>query len=289
MVKIMDGAIVAENIYGQIGKDLAKARTSGYKTKPKLVIVMVGNNPASAIYVKQKLKACETLGFECVIKHFEESEVASTEILLKQVKRFNADKKVNGILVQMPLPAFIDKNKVVAAIDPEKDVDGLNPFNMGRTFLGVEFEYLTPCTATGVVRMLEYYKVPLTGQRVAMVGAGIIAGRPTACMLSNRGATVTICNSKTINLGKITFDADIVIVAVGKAKMIKAKMVRKGAVVVDIGISKDAKGKLHGDVDFKAVSEKAKLISPVPGGVGKLTVACLMENLVKAAIKQWQE
>jgi len=285
----MDGSEVAKKIYAEMKASLARAQKAGYKGKPKLVIVMVGNNPSSAIYVQQKIKACKELGFDCVVEHLQEKETKSTEVVLEKIVKLNEDKSVNGIIVQMPLPSYLDKNILIAAIDPAKDVDGLTPSNVGRTFLGTEFEYLTPCTATGVVRMLEFYGVKIVGKKVAVIGSGIVAGKPIALMLSNRKATVTVCNSKTPRLSEYTTKADIVIAAVGVAKLLKASMVKKGAVIVDVGISKDGLGKLQGDVDFLGVSKKAKLISPVPGGVGKLTVACLMENLVKAALGQWKK
>ncbi len=284
MAQIMDGVEVAKSIYEGIEKSLVSARKSGYIGVPKLVIVMVGHNPSSSIYVQQKIKACKELGFECELHLQEEADVESTAELVKIVEKLNSQKDVNGIIVQLPLPAYIDKNLVIAAIDPKKDVDGLTPGNIGKTFLGVEFEYLTPCTATGVVRMMEYYGIELAGKKVVVIGAGIVAGKPIALMLANRRATVTICNSKTSDLKNYTADADIVVVAVGVAGLLKASMVKKGAVIVDVGITKDGLGKLHGDVDFANVSKKVAYISPVPGGVGKLTVACLMENLVKAAI-----
>lgn len=288
MVKIMDGAIVAKKIYAGMDKALDKAKKAGYRGKPKLVILMLGDNPSSSIYVQQKIKAGKELGFDCELQHLQEKEVSSTEVLIKKVLKLNVDISVNGIIVQMPLPTYIDKTLVIAAIDPRKDVDGLTPANIGRTFLGKEFEYLTPCTATGVVKMLEYYGVETIGKKVVVVGSGIVAGKPIALMLSNRRATVTLCNSKTPELKDYTLRADIVVVAVGIAGLLKDTMVKKGVVVVDVGISKDGLGKLKGDVDFEAVSKLAKLISPVPGGVGKLTVACLMENLVIAALDQWK-
>jgi methylenetetrahydrofolate dehydrogenase (NADP+)/methenyltetrahydrofolate cyclohydrolase len=184
----------------------------------------------------------------------------------------------------MPLPQHLDKTAIIRAIDPAKDVDGLTPVSYGETTLGVEFERFAPCTAKGVLKMLEYYGVPLAGSRVTVVGSGIIAGKPIALMLSNRKATVTICNSKTKDLAALTRQAEILVVAVGSARMIGAEMVSAGAVVVDVGISRDGLEKISGDVDFEQVSKKVRLISPVPGGVGRLTVACLMENLLLAAI-----
>lgn len=282
----MDGKVVAEQIYSEISSGYLLALESGkLKRKPKLMIVMLGNNEASAIYIKMKIKACEKLGFDYEVDHHPEAEKYSTEqVIEKIVRKHNLDSGVDGIIVQMPLPPQIDKTAVIRAIDPSKDVDGLHPLSYGETALGVEFEYYAPCTARGVVKMLEYYNVPIAGQRVVVIGSGIIAGKPIAMMLSNRKATVTVCNSKTRDLADITRQADILVVAVGSARMIKADMVKEGAVVVDVGISRDGLEKISGDVDFEKVSPKARLISPVPGGVGKLTVACLMENLLKAAV-----
>lgn len=281
----MDGKVVAESIYAGIEADFKVARDSGkLARKPKLVIVMIGNNESSAIYVRMKIKACERLGFDYFLDHYPEADYYDTQKVIEIVRKHNLDQSVDGIIVQMPLPAQIEKVTVIRAIDPAKDVDGLHPLNYGETSLGVDFEYYVPPTARGVVRMLEFYKVPIAGQRVVVIGSGIIAGKPIAMTLSNRKATVTICNSKTRDLGEISRIADILVVAVGSARLIKADMVKPGSVVVDVGISKDGLEKTSGDVDFDAVKDKVRLISPVPGGVGRLTVACLMENLLKAAI-----
>jgi methylenetetrahydrofolate dehydrogenase (NADP+)/methenyltetrahydrofolate cyclohydrolase len=245
---------------------------------------MIGNNESSAIYVRMKMKACERLEFDYFLDHRPDAETFTTEQVIEIVRQHNNDRSVDGIIVQMPLPPQIVKSEVIRAISPAKDVDGLHPLSYGETSLGVDFEYYVPPTARGVVRMLEFYKVPIAGQRVVVIGSGIIAGKPIAMTLSNRKATVTICNSQTRDLAEISRTADILVVAVGSARMIKADMVKEGAVVVDVGISKDGLEKTSGDVDFEAVKDKVRLISPVPGGVGKLTVACLMENLLKAAV-----
>lgn len=282
---IMDGKVVAADIYEKIKHDFELAKSLGrLKKAPKLVIVLIGSNEASLVYVKQKIKACEMLGFECVLDHHPDSEALDWKKVGEIILKHNLDDSVDGIILQMPLPAHIKRASVIAQISPQKDVDGLHPLSYGETALGKDFEYYQPCTAHGVVKMLEYYKIPIEGQRIVIVGAGIVAGKSIGLMMMNRGATVTICNSKTRNLEQITKEADILIVAVGSQKMIKASMVKEGAVVVDVGISRNELGKLSGDVDFEEVKKKASYISPVPGGVGKLTVALLMWNLLKAAI-----
>ena len=282
---VMDGEVVASKIYDTIRGDYGNARKAERLNRsPKLVILLIGENPASLIYVNRKIKACQELGFECQLDQRIDAENYDVEKIVEIVGKYNSDQKVDGIIVQMPLPNGIEPNKVLEAIEPRKDVDGLSPVSYGRTALGLGFEYFQPCTANGVVKMLEYYKLPIAGQRVVVVGAGIVAGKAIALMLMNRKATVTVCNSKTADLGEITKLADILVVATGKTKMITAEMVKPGAVVIDVGISRNKDGEISGDVDFLAVKEKVSFISPVPGGIGKLTVACLMENLLKAAL-----
>lgn len=279
MAKILDGKAVAESIYDGI-----KSNMSAVVKKPKLVIIMLGDNAASLVYIKQKFAACEMLGFDCKLEHVEDASKWSNADVIELIEKYNKDQTVTGMIVQMPLPEHLDKTVIIPHISPEKDVDGLTPYSYGLTTLGVEFERFCPCTAKGVVKMLEFYKIPVTGQRVVVVGSGIIAGKPIALMLSNRKATVTICNSKTKNLAEVTKMADILVVAVGKAKMIDAKMIKKGVVVIDVGISRDGDEKISGDANFEALLPIVSAISPVPGGVGKLTVACLMENLLLSAI-----
>lgn len=278
MAKILDGKVVAESIYDGI-----RSKALLIKKKPKLVIIMLGNNPASLVYIKQKVAACEMLGFEYKLEHLEDSEQLKNKDVIDIIEKYNQDVSVTGMIVQMPLPDHLDKAVIIPHISPEKDVDGLTPYSYGLTALGVEFEKYSPCTARGVIRMLEFYDIAVTGKKVVVVGSGMIAGKPIALMLSNRKATVTICNSKTTELVAITKTADILVVAVGKARMIDAKMVKKGAVVIDVGISRDGSEKISGDADFENLQSVVSAISPVPGGVGKLTVACLMENLLKSA------
>ncbi len=283
--QIMDGKVVAAAVYEKIKEGFLIAKENGKLTRPpKLVIVLIGSNEASLIYIRQKIKACEELGFECVLDHHQNIENYDWKKVGEVIRKYNNDSAVDGIIVQMPLPAGIDRSRVLITIDPRKDVDGLHPLSYGETALGIDFEHYPPCTANGVVKMLNYYHIPIEGQRVVIVGSGIVAGKAIALMLMNRKATVTVCNSKTKNLAELTRQADILVVAAGKARMITDDMVKKGAVVVDVGISGNATGKISGDVDFERVKAKASFISPVPGGVGKLTVACLMENLLKAAI-----
>lgn len=283
--QIMDGKVVAADIYNKIKTEYIAARELGkLATPPKLVIVLIGSNESSLIYVKQKIKICEELGFECVLDHRPDAENYDWKKIAQIVQKHNIDKTVNGIIVQMPLPEGIERSDVLMSVDPKKDVDGLHPFSYGETALGIDFEYYPPCTANGVVKMLEFYKIPIAGKHVVIVGSGIVAGKAIGLMLMNRKATVTVCNSKTANLAGITLQADILVVAVGKAKMISTEMIKEGAVVIDVGISRDGNEKISGDVDFEMVRAKASFISPVPGGIGRLTVACLMENLLKASI-----
>jgi len=272
--KILYGKPIAEEIYKNIAKQVINL-----KVKPKLGIVLIGTNSASLIYIKQKIAICKRLGFGYEL--IQKDENLSTDEVLKIVEDLNNSKEITGIIVQIPLPEQIDQIKVTEAILSEKDVDGLNPTNMGRTFLGVDFERLTPCTATGVIKMLEYYEIDYIGKKVCVVGSGNIAGKPIAIMLSNRKATVTICNSKTVDLAKQTVAADILIVAVGKKNIIKSDMVKKGGIVIDIGITKEEGKKIRGDVDAEKLIGVASALSPIPGGVGLLTVACLMVNLLK--------
>jgi methylenetetrahydrofolate dehydrogenase (NADP+) / methenyltetrahydrofolate cyclohydrolase len=276
--KLLDGVEVAEGLYQELTADLKK-----YSLRAKLQILLVGENPSSLIYVKQKIKACERLGLEVELNQITNPDEFKTDLIVDLVNKYNQDPKITGLIVQMPLPEQVDKTKVIEAIDPNKDVDGLSPYNMGQTLLGIEFEYLTPCTATGICRMLDHYKIAVLGKRVAVIGQGRIAGKPTAVMMMNRGATVISCNSKTPDIAEFTANADIIIVAVGHPMLIKPEMVKEGAVVVDVGITRLKDGSISGDSDFDGLLKKVSRISPVPGGVGKMTVACLMRNLVKAA------
>ncbi|MBI4235071.1 bifunctional 5,10-methylenetetrahydrofolate dehydrogenase/5,10-methenyltetrahydrofolate cyclohydrolase [Candidatus Peregrinibacteria bacterium] len=265
-----------------------KDQVSGLINKhihPKLAVILVGQNPASLSYIRQKQKACSDTGIEW--EQFDYDEEVTTEQLASKVHSLNEDPDIHGILVQLPLPKNVYAPEVLKAIEPKKDVDGFTAYNLGKMFLSTEFEHLTPCTPMGVIQLLEYYKVPIKGQEVVVVGHSNIVGKPLATMLLNRDATVTVCHVHTKDLASHTKRADILCVAVGKANLITAEMVKEGAVVIDIGVNRikgaDGKEKLVGDCDFENVSKKAGMITPVPGGVGPMTVACLMENTVKSA------
>ncbi len=282
-MEILDGKRVSEELYKKLQGDVAALKEKN--VQPKLVIVQVGDDPASSSYIKGKLKASERIGVETEHLHFKTGDL-DTEGLIAKVHELNSDSAVTGILVQMPLPADMYAPEVMKAIDQKKDVDGFTAYNLGKMFLGTEFEELAPCTPLGIIRILEHYKIPVEGKEVVVVGRSNIVGKPISVMMVNRGATVTVCNSKTKNLSEHTRRADVLIVAVGKAKMLVADMVKEGAVVIDVGINRTPEGKLVGDVDFDEVSKKVAAITPVPGGCGPMTVACLMENVVKAARKQ---
>ena len=252
---------------------------------PKLVIVQVGDDPASSSYIRSKQKASEKVGMEFEHMKFSADEL-DTEKLISKVHELNEDKSVSGILVQLPLPEHIYEPEVTKAIDPKKDVDGFTAYNIGKMFLSTEFEDLAPCTPSGIIMMLDKYGIEIEGKEAVVVGRSNIVGKPISTMLLNRGATVTTCHSRTKDLAFHTKRADILVVAVGKAKMIGADMVKNGAVVVDVGINRTDEGKIVGDVDFEAISEKVAAITPVPGGCGPMTVACLIKNVVMAAKKQ---
>jgi len=281
-MNLLDGKKVASEMYGKLQGEVAALK--GKNIHPKLAIVLVGEDPASLSYIKAKRKASEIIGVESEFIQLKPEEV-TTESLIAKVQELNADPKVHGILVQLPLPAHVYSPKVIKSIDPNKDVDGFTAYNLGKMFLSTEFEELAPCTPLGVIRLLESYKIDVSGKEVTIVGSSNIVGKPLAVMLINRKATVTVCNSRTPDLAAHTKKADILVVAVGKPKLITAEMVKKDAVVVDVGINR-VDGKITGDVDFEAVSKIAAYLTPVPGGCGPMTVACLMENVVKATKKQ---
>lgn len=269
--QIIDGTGIAAKIRDRIKKDVA-----GMKKKPGLAAVLVGDNPASKVYVGIKRRACKEAGIYS--EEHKLPEGTSEEELLALIRKLNKDDRINAILVQLPLPKRISAEKVLSAIAIEKDVDGFNAVNIGRLAAGNE--NAVPCTPKGIIRLLEETGVEIKGKNAVVVGRSNIVGKPTALMLLNRNATVTICHSRTKNLGDITRNADILVAAAGKAKMITADMVKKGAVVIDVGMNK-AGGKLAGDVDFQKVKEKAAYITPVPGGVGPMTVAMLLENTMQ--------
>ena len=272
MAIILDG----KNLRDKILEGL-KSKIDSYKNKPTLVVILVGDNPASQIYVYNKKKTAEKLGINSVIINLP-TDITEKELISK-IKELNKDTNVTAILVQLPLPKHISQKNIINAISPEKDVDGFTPYNFGRLFSG-EIPLVYPCTPTGVLLLLDEYKISLSGKHVVVIGRSNIVGRPLAQMLLNRNATVTVCHSYTQNLAQITKTADIVISAVGK-KIIEGEMLKTNCVIVDVGIFKDENGKTRGDVDFESASQVASYISPVPGGVGPMTIASLMLNTVE--------
>jgi len=249
--------------------------------QPYIAVILVGNNPASLSYIKQKRKACEKTGIKWEQIDFEES--VTTEELIKKIHELNDREDVHGILVQLPVPKHVYAPDVFKAIDPKKDVDGFTAYNIGKMFLSTEFEHLPPCTPAGVIELLDYYKIDLKGKDVTVVGASNIVGKPLSIMFLNRNATVTTCHIHTKDLKSHTINADIVAVGVGKRNLITADMVKEDVIIIDIGCNKKEDGKLCGDADFESISKKASYITPIPGGIGPMTVAYLMKNTVNAA------
>lgn len=278
-MELIDGRKVSNEILLKIAREVNELKLDGIN--PKLAVILVGNDPASLAYIRQKQKACAKTGIDWIQFDYE-PDVPEDE-LLRKINKLNEDDTVHGILVQLPLPKHIYVPKVLKAIDPKKDVDGFTAYNLGKMFLNMEFEHLAPCTPRGVIRLLEHYDIDVKGKEAVVIGHSNIVGKPLSVMLLNRNATVAVCHVHTDNLAYHTKRADILCVAVGKKNLIKEDMVKDGVVVVDIGINKNEDGTLCGDVDFENVSKKASFITPVPGGVGPMTVACLMENTVTAA------
>lgn len=280
MAKLIEGKPILDEI--KTGVIAAVETLAAAGVKPNLTVVMLGDNPASAAYVRGKEKDCAQCGIESTLHHLS-AETTQSE-LLALVHKLNGDDAVHGILVQLPLPAHIDESTVINAILPQKDVDGFTPQNMGRLLLGEEG--FVPCTAQGVVQMLDSVGVELAGKTCTVIGRSNIVGKPLAVLLTQRSATVTVCHSKTVDLAAHTRTADVLICAIGRAGFITADMVKPGAVVIDVGITRGDDGKLHGDVDFAGVSEIAGAITPVPGGVGLLTRGVLLQSTVRAAAMQ---
>ena len=281
--KLLEGKVFAAKLREEAGKR-AEAIRAKYGVNPGLAVIIVGGNPASQLYVRNKHKACTELGFYS--EGIEMSENTTREELLAEIDRLNKDEKIHGILVQLPLPKALQpyESEVLEAIDPLKDVDGFHPVNVGRMATGQQS--LLPCTPHGCIRMLELADIPMDGANAVVIGRSNIVGKPMMQLLLSRNATVTICHSHTKNLAEITRQADIIVAAVGKPKFVTADMVKPGAAVIDVGINRIAPKKLVGDVDFDAVKEVAGAITPVPGGVGLLTIAMLMQNTVAAAEMQ---
>lgn len=274
--KIIDGKAIAEEIKSELAADIAELRKDGIM--PGLAVVLVGENPASQVYVRQKEKACGELGIASY-KHERAASISEDE-LLQLVETLNADPEVDGILVQLPLPEHIDSKKVLAAIDPAKDIDGFHPVNIGNLVIGEPL--FVPCTPAGILELLKRTGVELKGKEAVIVGRSNIVGKPVALLLLQEHATVTICHTRTRDLGEVTRRAEVLVVAAGRPQVVTADMVSDGVVVIDVGVNR-LDDKLVGDVDFEGVKEKAAAITPVPGGVGPMTIAMLMSNTVRAA------
>ena len=269
---ILDGKKVSEKVLSEV-----KYKVSSMSKKPHLAVILVGDNSASKIYVRNKQRAAWQVGIKSTVIEFDDDITEGA--LLEKIYELNTNPDITGILVQLPLPDHIDRNKVAVAIDPKKDVDGFTPENVGKLAIGLE-PYFYPATPQGVLMLLDEYNIPIEGKDAVVIGRSNIVGKPMAQMLLRRNATVTICHSKTQNLEDKVKTADILISAVGK-KIVRCKMVKKNSCVVDVGIFKDSSGQLTGDVDFDYVSESAGYITPVPGGVGPMTIASLMFNASK--------
>jgi len=279
MYQLLDGKKLKKKIIEEI-------KISGTGKGKTLGVISVGNNKASQTYIKNKEKSCEKTSIN--FKRFDLSESVSKEELLSLISELNNNNnQINGFILQLPLPDKLKEfqNEFISAINPKKDVDGFHPFNIGSLSISQELEdiIMVPATPKGIIRLLDEYNIEYVSRRVVVVGRSNIVGKPIAIMMINRGATVTICNSKTKNLSAITRHADILIVAVGKEKLITADMVKSGVVIVDVGMNRNINGKIVGDVDFDNVKEKASFITPVPGGVGPMTVVSLLENIIKTS------
>ena len=277
MAKILDGKKIAEEIKDELRLEILALQKKD--VVPGLAVVLVGDDAASKVYVGGKEKVCQELGIFSVV-HKLPANVSESNIL-NLIQELNADKKIHGILVQLPLPGNINPQKIIGAISPKKDVDCFHPENVGKMFLG-EVIFL-PCTPDGIIEILQRYGIEISGQNVTIVGRSNIVGKPLSMLLLQKNATVTIAHSKTKNLSAETLRADILVSATGRAGLITADMVKQGAVVIDVGMNRDEAGKLVGDVDFAGVSAVAGAITPVPGGVGPMTIAMLMKNTVAAA------
>ena len=281
MAVIIDGKLVSQTIRGHIKEEVAAFKEKKGIT-PGLAVVLVGNDPASAVYVRNKHKACLDAGIESYVitmpENTEESE------LIAKIDELNADEKVNGILVQLPLPKHICEDNIINRISPEKDVDAFHPANVGKILIG-NYDFL-PCTPAGIMDLLAYYNIDIEGKECVVLGRSNIVGKPMALLLLGKNGTVTICHSRTKELANITKRADILVVAIGKPEFVTADMVKPGAVVIDVGINRLDSGKLVGDVKFDEVSELASAITPVPGGVGPMTITTLLKNTLTAARKQ---
>ncbi|MEW6719672.1 MAG: bifunctional methylenetetrahydrofolate dehydrogenase/methenyltetrahydrofolate cyclohydrolase FolD [Thermodesulfobacteriota bacterium] len=279
--RLIDGKAIAASVRAEV-KAAAADLAAGTGVRPGLAVVLVGEDPASQVYVRNKGKAAAEAGF--LSRQIDLPADTKERDLLDAVAGLNADEAVHGILVQLPLPKHIDEKKVIEAIDPAKDVDGFHPVNAGRLFTGGTS--FLPCTPYGILRMLDHEKVELKGKHAVVIGRSNIVGKPAAMLLLSRHATVTICHSRTEDLPAVVRSGDVVVAAVGKAEMVRGSWIKPGAVVIDVGMNRNAEGKLCGDVAFEEAREVAGAITPVPGGVGPMTIAMLMRNTYEAALRR---
>lgn len=280
MAQIIDGKAISVAVKEQVKNETQVLKEKGISVG--LAVVIVGNDPASRVYVNNKKKACETVGFESF--EYALPEETTQEELIELVNKLNNDEKVNGILVQLPLPKHINETAVINTIVPEKDVDAFHPENVGHIMIG-DYKFL-PCTPAGVIEMLDQSGIEIDGKNCVVIGRSNIVGKPMSMLLLKRNGTVTICHSRTKNLAEICRNADILVAAVGKANFVTADMIKNGAVVIDVGMNRLESGKLCGDVDYNACFEKASYITPVPGGVGPMTISMLMKNTLTSAKKK---
>lgn len=276
-MEILDGKKLSNEIIEELKVRCDELKEKGIK--PKFAVIMVGNDKASQIYVKNKRKACERIGIECV-ECFLDENIQQKE-LIDKIKELNSDNTIHGILLQSPIPKHLNINEAFETISPKKDVDGFNPTNVGKLCLNQNT--FVSCTPFGIIKLLDKYGIDLAGKKVTIIGRSNVVGKPLIQCFLNKNATVTICHSKTDDIKEHTKDADIVVVAIGKPKFLKENMVKKNSVIIDVGINRDDNGKIIGDVDFENVSKKSSYITPVPGGVGPMTIAMLMNNVIKAA------
>lgn len=280
MAIIIDGKELAKKIRANLKIECEELKNK--QINPKLAVIMVGDDLASKVYVRNKSKACEDVGIK--YKEYLLSSNTKQKELIELIEKLNQDKTINGILLQSPIPANLDINEAFRTISPQKDVDGFNPVNVGKLVLNQDT--FVSCTPYGIMKMFEKYNIDLTGKNVVILGRSNIVGKPLMHCCLNKNATVTVCHSKTQNLAQKAKEADILISAIGKAQFVTADMVKENAVVIDVGINRLENGKITGDVDFENVKEKASYITPVPGGVGPMTIAMLMNNVIKATKRQ---
>lgn len=273
MTVILDGKALANKMQANLANEVVDWKSKGYRI-PKLVVILIGEDSASKVYVKNKEKSAQKIGFHSVVRRLDEA-VSEAE-LLDIIAEYNQDETVDGILVQLPLPKHIDEENVLLAIDPKKDVDGFHPLNVGKLFVGDPDMH--PCTPFGIITLLKEYNIELVGKKVVIIGRSNIVGKPLMHMMLNEDATVTITHSKTKNLKEETLTADVLVAAIGQAEFITSDYVKEGAVVIDVGMNRNSDGKLVGDVDFEDVLPKVSAITPVPGGVGPMTITMLMEQ-----------